>query len=330
MAPLEEASPPSNPNASGGAAEAAAETTVSSLPPEKRRDILAALFPKQAAAALLANAVGARPEAPWLVARGVIGKGAMASTCVRRQGTCAVAAVKLEVAPPPANAPREGHCVFGVELPPASTGDVWRRNRHPDCRQLSALLTDVLAPCVHTQALLLREGVASFVLYVDVIVLSDDGAVVDAAALAAALALRDVVLPVAAPVGTRWCAGPGAEGRKGAVAGGRRVFASDVADMPLVSTWIVLPSAARNPCTVCRAPTRFEMDHAPDDATFVTVATARGGALICVRTVSGVEGAGLEDGEAFHAENLAIQKAVECREAHERELSDALSPKASG
>ncbi|GLC34487.1 hypothetical protein PLESTB_001255900 [Pleodorina starrii] len=156
-------------------------------------------------------AEGLRPDGrPLGRARAVtIGAGAITSAdgsaLVKLGRTAVLAGVRLEIIRPDETAPGAGQLVLNVELAPFSSAD-YRPGRQPD--SVSAVTEKLTAAllgrgggggageeAVQLGSLCIAEGKAAWRASLDLYVLDADGAVLDAALLAALAALRDTRIP---------------------------------------------------------------------------------------------------------------------------------------
>lgn len=151
------------------------------------------------------------------------------------RGTMVTAAVRARVCAPHYDRLDEGFLVPSIDLSPLCSpqhkvgppGDEAQGMVH----QLQTFLnTSGLLPRV---SLCLQRGVAVWALYVDIVCVSADGSVLDAAALAAVAALRDTRLPV--PVAVR--------DPKQCVFDAERTIPLTLTCTPVLSTWGIYEAA---------------------------------------------------------------------------------------
>eukprot|EP00762_Andalucia_godoyi_P002433 ANDGO_02821.mRNA.1 Exosome complex component rrp43 len=116
------------------------------------------------------------------------------SCSVRIGSTVALAGIKLEVASPSADDATKGKIILNVDFPAVSSSK-HPRDRMSDAALVSDLLSTVFKNMFDLSRLLIQEDAAVWIVYVDVCILCDDGAVLEAAALAASCALSSLQLP---------------------------------------------------------------------------------------------------------------------------------------
>ncbi|CAI5463801.1 unnamed protein product [Closterium sp. Yama58-4] len=164
-------------------------------------DALRRLYPEAFWAPFLAE--GMRPDGrPIGQARGVsIGLGTVtnadASALVKLGDTAMVAAIKVEVMAPSDDRPTAGALLVSCDLPPICSAAV-RPGRPPDMahtisHHLTSLLTS--AACVDLTHLCIVPGKAAWAIWLDIVCIDADGALFDAALLAALAALSSLTLP---------------------------------------------------------------------------------------------------------------------------------------
>ncbi|KAI9225028.1 ribosomal protein S5 domain 2-type protein [Blastocladiella britannica] len=131
-----------------------------------------------------------------MVTKGSISS-ANASALVSLGKTVVLCAVKAEVAVPSPDSPDRGFFVPNVDLPPICSTAFRPGPPAAQAQVLSQMIADIHArtPIVDTEALCIEEGQAVWVLYADIVCLSYDGNVLDAALLALAAALKSALLP---------------------------------------------------------------------------------------------------------------------------------------
>ncbi|CAI5961368.1 unnamed protein product [Closterium sp. NIES-64] len=164
-------------------------------------DALRRLYPEAFWAPFLAE--GMRPDGrPIGQARGVsIGLGTVtnadASALVKLGDTAMVAAIKVEVMAPSEDRPTAGALLVSCDLPPICSAAV-RPGRPPDmAHTISHHLTSLLssAACVDLTHLCIVPGKAAWAIWLDIVCIDADGALFDAALLAALAALSSLTLP---------------------------------------------------------------------------------------------------------------------------------------
>jgi exosome complex component RRP43 len=136
-----------------------------------------------------------RERRPLMVTDGAIGT-AEGSCSVRIGNTVVLAGVKAEVGPPRVESPDRGRVTITVELPALCAA----RHRVPvhqnvDAQVITALVNEWVSSRLDTTSLLIGDGDAVWLLYVDVYCLEDDGNVLDAALIAASSVLSQLQLP---------------------------------------------------------------------------------------------------------------------------------------
>lgn len=134
---------------------------------------------------------------------------ASGSARVKMGGTDVIVGVKVEIGIPLASAPTSGRLVFGVDV--SATASLAFQGRGGE--ELSVELTHALTQCFGGSAtgagaafppgeLGIIPGRTCWVVYVDGLVLSADGAILDVLAIAAKAALADTRVPLVAVTGS--------------------------------------------------------------------------------------------------------------------------------
>ncbi|TPX44448.1 hypothetical protein SeLEV6574_g04501 [Synchytrium endobioticum] len=148
-------------------------------------------------------AKGVRPDnRPALTVRNTtIDTGAVstanASSLVRLGETSVLCGIKHQVAEPGLQSPRDGYIVTNIDLPAMCSPRIRPGAPAEQPQSLSELCSQILQRCqvIDPQDLCISEGNAVWVLFCDVMCLSNDGNVFDAAMIAIMAALRNVRLP---------------------------------------------------------------------------------------------------------------------------------------
>ncbi|WFD34545.1 hypothetical protein MCUN1_001386 [Malassezia cuniculi] len=133
------------------------------------------------------------------VATGVISQ-ARGSALVRLgNGTMAIAAVNAHISEPQQVRPCEGYVVPSIDLSPIASPQYKIGPPGDDVQALTRRLQKFIddTRVVPRESLEIAQGAAVWCLYVDVVFLSADGGLLDAAALAAVAALKNTTLPKA-------------------------------------------------------------------------------------------------------------------------------------
>jgi exosome complex component RRP43 len=161
----------------------------------------ARLYPEQYYDKFLAE--GARPDGrplgrarPVSVARGVVTT-ADGSALAKVGRTTCLAAVKLEPSPPALDAPALGILDVSVEMPPMCSAATRPGRPSEEAAHCTRRVAEALADArvVALDDLCIAEATWVWRASLDVYVLDHDGAIVDAALIAAVAALRDCVVP---------------------------------------------------------------------------------------------------------------------------------------
>jgi exosome complex component RRP43 len=123
------------------------------------------------------------------------------SSIVTLGKTTVICGVKLEVGVPTLTAPREGSIVVKLTFPPSAGAHIVSIPNRPafemDTNAMTQQLQDYVGQCglVDLDQLCIIENTAVWVAYVDIVVINDDGNVLDAAILAMSHALMNTKLP---------------------------------------------------------------------------------------------------------------------------------------
>ncbi|XP_067040280.1 exosome complex component RRP43-like isoform X1 [Acropora muricata] len=118
------------------------------------------------------------------------------SALVKLGNTTVVCGVKAEFAVPSAEKPSHGYLVPNVDLPPLCSSRFRPGPPNEQAQVLSQFVADAISNCepIDLKDLCIAEGKLCWVLYVDIVCLSYDGNITDAALIAAVAALKNTQL----------------------------------------------------------------------------------------------------------------------------------------
>ncbi|XP_075972418.1 exosome complex component RRP43-like [Anticarsia gemmatalis] len=124
-------------------------------------------------------------------------KTADASALIKCGNTSLICGIKLELATPKAEEPKNGFLVTNVELPPLCTSKIRPGPPSDNAQVTSKLVSDIITnyKCIDLEDLCIVPDKLAWVLYCDMLCLDYDGSLVDACIIALMTSLKTLKLP---------------------------------------------------------------------------------------------------------------------------------------